>query len=226
MRASEKDFTFDVDSHIGRYNGDPWPSVTQLLQEERLIDYSGVPEDVLERKRLIGIRVHAATCLIDDCNLDEEHFNKSFPECIPYLEAYRKFRVVEQFEPQLKEDRLISKKWRFHGAPDESGFHVCKHGNDTALIDYKTTWVMFKSTGVQLAGYEMLLKENHKITIKKRIGLLLLPSGNYELVFFKDPRDMLEFQACLVLHWARREKHKTQNGVWSNGQWYTKQEVS
>lgn len=202
-------FEFDPATHIGKVNDVLWPSTTQLIREFRLIDYSRVTPAHLEKKRLIGIRVGAATVMLDNGTLDEAHFNSRFPECVPYLEGYRKFRVIENFEPLYKEKRYFSTKWRFHGAPDEYGIHLGTFGKDHALIDYKCTWRLYSSTGPQLSSYGMLVEECLWIKVKKRFGLLLKPTGNYELTEFKDPRDLSDFQACLVLHWARREKYKT-----------------
>lgn len=202
-------FTFDHETHIGRMNGEIWPSVTQLLKEERLIDYTGVPQEVLERKRLLGVRVHAATSLLDDCDLDEEHFNATFPECVPFLEAYRNFRVMQAFEPGPKIGRLVSKKWRLHGEPDEHGVRILTRAGEKYLIDYKCTFKMFASTGPQLAGYELLLLDVLKIRVKKRFGLLLKPNGKFDLEPFTDPNDRNDFQAALWLHWQRRTKYKT-----------------
>src|SRR3990167_1421871 len=156
-------FTFDQATHIGRYNGEIWPSVTQLLKESGLVNYDGVPKKILENKSILGTRVHYATALLDNCNLDEEHFNKTFPECVPYLEAYRKFRQIEQFEKDERMGRLFSTKWKFHGEPDEHGVHVQNIGGVLSLIDYKCTWKMYESTGAQLSGYEILLWECLKI---------------------------------------------------------------
>ena len=213
-------YEFDPVKHIGKFNGVVWPSVTQLLQEEALIDYSSVPAKILAEKSLLGIRSHAATVLLDNGSLDQEHFETNFPECVPYLEAYRKFRLIENFEPIHKEARYFSRKWKFHGQPDESGVHICKMAGDTnALIDYKCTWTMYASTGPQLSGYELLIKENLGMKIKKRFGLLLKPTGNYELFEFKDSTDKNDFLACLHLHWARRTKYKTRKGVFNNGEY-------
>jgi hypothetical protein len=187
-----------------------WPSVTQLLQEAKLIDYSSVPKDILEKKRILGTRVHAATVLLDNCELDEEHFNSKFPECIPYLEAYRKFRIIETFDQcEVKSGRMFSTQYKYHGEPDEHGIRIITKGQEHYLIDYKCTWSMFKSTGAQLSGYEILLKENFKIKINKRLGLLLLPTGNYELTDFQDKNDKQDFLACLFLWWQRVNKYKT-----------------
>lgn len=209
--AEQTGFTFDEASHIGRMDGQIWPSVTQLLNEFKLINYDGVPSEILERKRILGTRVHKATALLDNCELDEEHFNKRFPECIPYLDAYRKFRVIEKFDPGDKVGRLVSKKWKFHGEPDEHGLHIGFRGAVRVLIDYKCTFKMFASTGPQDAGYAMLFDENFGIKIKERYGLLLKPNGNYELHPFNDKNDFQDFQACLWLWWQRVNKYQTLN---------------
>lgn len=204
----ELEYCFDPEKHLYTVNGEAWPSVTQLLQEFGIIDFSNVPKDRLEFKRILGMRVHAATLLLDNGSLDDEHFRKNFPECVPYLEAYRKFREFEDFEPVHKEHRLFSKKWKFAGTPDEQGFHISKFGAHDALIDYKCTFSMYSATGPQLAGYSMLIEENLGIKIKKRFGLLLKPTGSYDLVPFKMADDFTDFQACVYLHWKKRTKYK------------------
>ena len=215
-------FEFDHETHIGRMNGEIWPSVTQLLQESKLIDYSMVPKEVLEKKRILGTRVHAATILLDDCNFDEDHFNAEFPECIPYLEAYRNFRIIEKFEnSNAKCGRLVSLKLKFHGEPDEHGIRLAWRGQEAYLIDYKCTFKMFASTGAQLSAYKILLAERLKINVKTRLGLLFKPNGKFDLVPFKDPNDKQDFLACLHLHWARRNKYQTSKGVFSNDQQHT-----
>lgn len=203
-------FTFDHKEHIGRMAGVMWPSTTQLLQESKLIDYSMVPEEILEKKRVLGTRVDLGIQALNDNDLDEGHFNEKFPECIPYLEAYRKFRVCEHFDmADIKCGRLVSLKWRFHGQPDESGIILVHNKGLNYLIDWKCTFKMFNSTGAQLASYKMLFRECLKIRIERTYGLLLRPTGTYELAEFKDPNDEQDFKACLWLHWQRREKYKT-----------------
>lgn len=211
-------FTFDQETHTGLMDGVYWPSVTQLLQEEKLIDYSMVPEEILENKRILGTRVDAGIQLLNNNELDEEHFNESFPECIPYLEAYRKFRTMEHFDFGDRIGRLHSVKWKFHGQPDEHGVKIMRRGAENYLIDWKCTFKMFESTGPQMSGYEILLLERLKIRVKQRFGLQLKPTGFYELTPFKDKAgDTLDFHACLRLHWQRRLKYKTKKGGEQNG---------
>lgn len=215
---------FDPVTHIGKVDGTIWPSVTQLLNEFKLTDFSCVPHDTLEYKRILGTRVHHATALIDNCTFDEDHAKENFPEILPYLEGYRKFRIIEDFEPLpgTKDTRYFSKLWKFHGAPDEPGVKPYLNDGYLHLIDYKCTYAMYASTGAQLSGYDILLRENAKeagipkdILRKrtKRYGLLLKPNGNYELIPFNDPNDEQDFKACLHLHWQKRNKYKTSKGV-------------
>ena len=206
-----KGFTFCEKTHIGRYNGEIWPSTTQLLAEFKLIDYSMVPKETLENKRILGIRVDAGIRLLDECDLDEEHFNRSFPDAVPFLEAYRKFRVCEKFDmADKKVERLVSLKYRFHGQPDEWGTIVTK-GPDNYLLDWKCSFKTFAAVGPQTAAYSWLMLECLKIRIKRRFSLLLRPTGTYELTEFKDPNDMQDFLACNFLWHQRVNKYKTLN---------------
>lgn len=203
-------FTFDQETHTGMMDGVFWPSVTQILGELKLVDYSMVPEEILENKRILGTRVHYATALIDNCELDEADTAERFPEILPYLEAYRKFRIIEKFEPsEQKIGRLYSPKWLFHGELDEAGDRIEKRGAENYIIDYKTTFKLFPSTGPQTAAYSLLLCERLKIRVKKRFGLLLKSNGNYELHPLNDPSDLLDFHAALRIWWQRVKKYQT-----------------
>lgn len=213
---------FDPITHIGKVNGVIYPSVTQLLTEFGLQDLSRVPEDRLEYKRVLGTRVHAATVLLDNGSLDEEHFGTNFPECVPYLNAYRKFREIEGFTPIVKEVRLFSKKYRFHGAMDEVSTHDGRYGDRLCIIDYKCVFRMYNSVGPQTAGYEILVKENSKglgldkAMLRKRFhrfALILKPTENYDLVPLTDNvNDEQDFIACARLHWRNRNYYCTRTG--------------
>ena len=210
-------FEFDPERHIYTYGGVAEPSVTQLLQQFGIIDYSGVPKTRLEYKRVLGVAVHRACHLLDDCNLDEEKLSKPL---IPYVEAYKKFCEVTGFEARsdITEKPLRSAKWRFCGSPDRQGLYTSKIGDEEALIDLKCTWKLYNAVGPQLQGYKLLIEENYGIKIKRVFGLQLKETGNYDLKEFKDPSDKQDFLACVYLHWQLRNKYsQTQKGEISDG---------
>lgn len=212
--------TFDQETHIYKWNEEIVPSVTQLLNEFKLIDFSGVPQDRLEYKRSLGVAVHYAIQLLEEDNLDEASLN---PAIKPYLDAYKTFREVTGFEPLHMETRLYSKKWRFAGTLDQLGTELTNIKGDIWLIDYKCTWKLYASCGPQLQGYKLLVEENREalglskdFKIKGVAGLQLKPSGHYELKEFKDPNDKQDFLACLWLHWQKRNKYQTSKGEFEN----------
>ena len=200
------ELTFDIEKHEYKLGDVVLPSVTQLLSEFKLVDFSGVPADRLEYKRQLGTAVHAAIFMLNQGILDEKSLD---PAIVPYLDAYHRFKQVEYFDPDNGGDlvRMYSKKWLFAGSPDDTGIL-----NDAeTIIDYKCTYAMYKSTGAQLSGYEILFRENMKRKFKRRLGLLLKPTGHYELTEFKDKTDEQDFLACVHLHWQKRNKYKTSN---------------
>ena len=159
---------FDPISHIGKVDNVVWPSITQLLSEFKLIDYSSVPRARLEEKRIIGTVVDRATSFVDDGSIDEQAFAEIYPKCVGYLNAYKKFREIENFEPIHKDTRYWSKKWRVHGAPDEIGYRTTKDGKRrNYILDYKATWKLYPCVAPQLEGYRILAEENLKYKINE-----------------------------------------------------------
>ncbi len=207
MSTNDPLFKFDPEQHQYTYAGIVEPSVTQLLQEFGIVDYSGVPKARLEYKRVLGVAVHRACHLLDECNLDEEKLSKPL---VPYVEAYKKFCEISGFEArsEFTEVSLRSKKWRFCGTPDRQGLLITTLGGEEAIVDLKCTWKLYNAVGPQLSGYKLLVEENYGIKIRKRFGLQLKPTGNYELQEFKDPTDLNDFLACVSLHWSKRKKYE------------------
>jgi len=198
--------TFDQEAHIYKWNDEVVPSVTQLLNEFKLIDFSGVPSDRLEYKRSLGVAVHYAIELMEQDNLDEDSLSE---EIKPYIDAYKRFREISGFEPRSTENRLYSKKYRFAGTMDQQGLHMGTLGGEESIVDFKCTWKLYNACGPQLAGYKILVEENLKIRIKHVFGLQLKPTGHYELKEYKDPNDKQDFLACLWLHYQKRNKYQT-----------------
>jgi hypothetical protein len=159
----------------------------------------------LKYKQGLGIAVHYACDLLDDCNLDESTLH---PDIVPFVNAYKKFREVTGFEPRYSELRMYSKKYKFAGTLDKQGpFEWCGKELES-IIDLKCVWSMYPSTGPQTEGYKILFEENHDIKIKGRFGLQLKPTGHYEIFPFKDLTDKTTFLSCLQLHNWRNKHHQ------------------
>jgi len=91
----------------------------------------------------------------------------------------------------LCEERLASNVYRFAGTIDHIGYldgHFC-------IIDVKTSVVASAATGIQLAGYEILLSARGA----RRFALHLQDNGNYKLIEYKDRNDRNIFLAALAL---------------------------
>lgn len=185
--------TFDALTHTYRYEGQVVPSVTQVLQP--FYDFSMIPREVLERKRLIGEWTHAGIELDLQDNLDEDSIDDSW---LGYFQGWRKFRNESGFVVQEAEQRVFSTKYRVAGTLDLLGT-LPKIGQ--ALIDTKTVAVTSPATGLQTAAYAEL----RGVQKAKRYGLQLRPNGTYELHPFADRADFPTFLAALtIFNWKKR----------------------
>lgn len=180
--------TFDADTHTYRWCGKVVPSVTQIL--DRFTDLSMIPRDVLERKRQIGTAVHAAIELDVAGDLDESSIDES---CAGYFKGWRKFRAESGFVATASEQMLYSKKYGYAGTIDLVG---SLPKVEKALIDAKTTTMLYPTVGPQTAAYSELANCQKA----KRFALQLTPDGTYFLEPLSDRNDWNVFAAALVLH--------------------------
>jgi hypothetical protein len=193
-------FEFDPESHIYSYGGDIIPSVTQLLQEFGLIDFSQVPKSRLEYKRVLGIAVHYAIQLHNADNLDEGKLDKRI---LPYFLAYKKFTEIYKFEPRHTELRMYSKKMRCAGTLDLQGLLNYNDAEVETILDIKCSWILYPSNKVQLSGYKAMYEENYKTKIKKIFSLKLNQNGNFDLV--EHQYDYNTFISMVILHYWKKE---------------------
>jgi len=198
---------FDPTTHTYRYNKQVIPSVTQLLEEFGLSDFSGVPTDRLEYKRVLGMAVDLACDYFERGELDEASLDKRI---YGYMNAYKRFREIVAFEPDLEKTAkpMYSQKWRFAGTNDLVGMM----NEEFVVIDRKCTWALYPSAKIQLMGYKILLEENYPIKVRRRYALQLKDTGSYEFEEYKDASDMTTFQSCLHL-WYWKRNHGLKKGV-------------
>jgi hypothetical protein len=78
---------FNPVTHTYAWGGQHVPSVTQILRP--LVDYSSIPEHVLEIARDRGTRVHKATELDDAGTLDMDSVTE---DIAGYLRAWQQFK--------------------------------------------------------------------------------------------------------------------------------------
>jgi len=176
---------FRESDHSYMLHGVSLPSVTQIIADAGLYGNTSYFTDY-SRDR--GSFVHKAIEYHLSGELSEETLD---PVIVPYLDAWKKFQSEANYISNLCEEQLASNVYRFAGTIDHIGYldgHFC-------IIDVKTSVVASAATGIQLAGYEILLSARGV----RRFALHLQDNGNYKLIEYKDRNDRNIFLAALAL---------------------------
>jgi hypothetical protein len=105
---------FRSEGHIYTHQGAVLPSVTQILKAEGFIDTTFFDDWSRDR----GSMVHLATAYDDAGELDEDSLD---PVIVPYLEAWRRFRLESGFVTEASEVSMMSSVHRFAGTIDTIG---------------------------------------------------------------------------------------------------------
>jgi hypothetical protein len=164
---------FDQATHTYTLDGAVLPSVTQVLQDVGIINYSFIPDAAREHYMQRGTAVHVATHYDDDGDLKDATVSA---EIRPYLMAWRKFRAESLFTPILIEHRWFNRTWQFAGCLDRLGtFSLSMESN--VLLDIKSgkspDWVRY-----QLAAYASFFESPARY---RRIAVELHEDGTYEI---------------------------------------------
>jgi hypothetical protein len=184
--------TFAAGAHAYLLNGQPVPSVTQVLKDVGVIDTSWFPAGSAD----FGQQVHRALELYDRGTLDEAGLDPAFH---PYLSAWQDFRIETGFVPELIEHRVVSETFRYAGTLDRFGR---MSENRPALVDIKSGAVP-DWTGLQLAGYEEALPGEGR---PLRMAVQVTAEGKYRIHQFNSRSDRGTFlAAATVYHWKHRK---------------------
>lgn len=188
--------TFDVASHKYFFEGRPVPGVNEILTSLNLQENRGSEVDMLR-----GTYVHKACELHDNGVLDELNLD---PFIKPYLDGWKRFRreiCVEGFTPLATELMLYS-KYGYAGRLDCYG----PIGQIPTVIDIKTGepgWI----TGMKLAAYEQLIRENETtIGISMQINRLVVKlddQGDWKPYYYKNRKDKELFLSAVSLYHYR-----------------------
>ena len=188
-------FEFDPLKHIYRIDGNIVPGVSEILEGARFKEPpSDHNREAFESAGKFGTAVHRACELYDLGTLKEEELD---PELVPYLEAWKNFRIIYDAEIHDSdiEYQAYSPTYDYAGTLDRVLFIYGK----LTLIDIKTSSVMPKWTGLQLAGYQIAYEEMTGEKIFQRWGVHLT-EGKYKVYPFKDKTDKASFLSALNIY--------------------------
>ncbi len=184
---------FDPEKHAYYCRGIRYPSVTQIIAAAGLY---GDTSRWTDYSRDRGTYVHQIIEYHLAGELDEATID---PALLPYFAAWLRFEAEAGFVSEGCEKRLVSERHRFAGTIDHIG-HLNGH---YVIIDVKSG-APVPATGVQLAGYEILLG----VPGPRRYGLHLKDDGKYSLVEYRGREDRAVFIAALNLYYW-----KANNGI-------------
>lgn len=168
------DLTFDADSHTYYWRGAQVCGVTNVLKDARLVDYSGIPRDVLEAAAQRGRDVHLALEYYDHGTLDEEALA---PEYRGYLEAYKRFCQDTGFVVGHIETRRYHPHRHYAGTFDRTGYLPTSRSDSRVVLDFKTGMFQDGHFG-QLAAYSNLLPDPRSF---RQMGLQLSKDATYKI---------------------------------------------
>lgn len=193
LRLPDGFLTFDETAHEYRLEGQPVPSVTQVLQ---LIDsFEGVPLDVLEAAREFGQHVHHAVELDSKGELDEDSLDPALAE---YVAGWRKFLSDREATVLASEARVCDPRLRYAGTLDS----LVSIGGKTWLIDVKSGAIPTGTVGPQTAAYLHALHACWPGAFPRAMprGCVQLKPNDYRFVWLRDSRDWNVFLSALNIH--------------------------
>jgi hypothetical protein len=133
---------------------------------------------------------------------------KRLPEwLLPHHTAWLRFLDDTGFEPWLSEQMGYHPKLKYAGTLDLFGeFRRMPKIKGPALLDVKRSFYAGPAIGLQLSGYELLLRADRALPRTKYRGALRLGGdGKWKVEEFDDRDDEAAFLACLQqLQWKRK----------------------
>lgn len=167
--------------------------VTKIIGSVFPFPIEHIPEGVLQASQDFGTAVHETVRLYLKGTLNLATLD---PVLVKYLEQFKKWQKDTNFKVMGCSKRLVSKKYNFTGELD-------LWGEDMGILtipDIKTTATISKTVGVQLAGYEILLREYLKTAGKIKRRILRLHDDRYDYLPLDDKGDLSVFLSCLCIH--------------------------
>jgi hypothetical protein len=195
--------SFDEAAHQYFWQGKPVVNVTRVLKP--LVDYSHIPDAVLETARRKGVAVHRMVELDAAGDLDTTTIPDWMQGC---YRALCRFKDETGFEVWASERKLYHPNYQYAGTLDLVGLMPkLKNAQGPCLVDLKRSFYAGPVIGVQLAAYKEPWDkaEGKDMRIRHRFALRLDEDGKYRLEPFEDTADFSVFLSLLTIHnWKER----------------------
>lgn len=196
---------FDADAHRYTLGERELPSVTRILEDVGLSDFSAPWFTAATRDR--GTHVHAAIALDNEGALDEDTLD---PALVPYLEGWRRYlaesgAVVEHYEQPVCDPDAC-----YAGTLDAIVLEPTPLGRPTrrTVLDIKPAF--YPSVGPQVAAYARCARSLYGGAVLFQRAALVLPGdGTYIRKPLTDATDELTFLAAVrIFHWRSIHVHR------------------
>jgi predicted RecB family nuclease len=162
--------------------------VTEILKG--FTSYDKVPTQILERAAARGTTVHAICAgiaegaWIPDSVID--------PELLGYIESFKLRSEAQVKEYTIIEQRYTHSEMNYTGQLD---FVIKSTDNELYLVDLKTSAKPQKTYPVQMAAYDMLLKQS-QVTVKGAMIVYLNKAGEFPDIHLLE--DMTEERTVFI----------------------------
>lgn len=195
--------TFEEPTHVYHLDGVRVPSVTGILRQSGVVDFSKVPAYILAAAQARGTRVHAAVHYWNENDLDVGQFVAEFPDDAGYLLSWMRLVESGRLQPVLCEHRVAAPTYGYAGTIDWLGLF----DGHAAILDFATGDPVDCAKDLQTAGYVIAAKEwaaqpdqavlrdfLAKHTFIARYSVRLWRDGRLPgLQRYTDPRHLTEF---------------------------------
>lgn len=190
-------FRFEAGTHTYFLDNQVIPGVTATLKAAGIVDYSMIPQTVLERAWRRGALAHEAMYYYALDTLDLASLD---PQIEPYVMAGIRFHEESRLVAARVEERAFNDEYRYAGTPDLEAVI----GGDPWLIDYKTGLVL-PGHRHQLAAYLNLdcFKSPRRY---RRAILQLCADGTYRLHEYLRAEYARDLEVFLLALEAQRRK--------------------
>jgi hypothetical protein len=198
------EITFHSTTHRYFCDGQELTSVTTALKSAGVLDYSGIPFDVLEPAQIVGDIVHEIAHYYGKDTLDEESVGAEYRG---YLEAIRSFHVERVRRVLYVEQKIASRYYGFAGT-----FDICYVSTDGKIVldDYKTAKLFHPGTALQTSAYQYAAERQLNIKIDERGGVALGGDGQYKRVTYNTLENRGDFDRFLcalkIAQWKQTHK--------------------